>query len=232
MRCLAVLLLLLVGGCSTQLDKTGRATTTVDAKYLLKTEVDRMADAGRQQLVDGLLLVADKLYRRNPRELKKTGLVDRQMAISRLRQHHKHGWPELLGARERHAASLAFAENYSGDRVAALMFGLLTMVDAAFEYKSEFYMLDGLNEAKLFNTARNLEIAMWKLAHDRDGQGQLFLLSNELTVEQRNLSFEREFGRLTGLLDFLAKVVADRNGRTLSRFGQAVATAFFLPVGL
>lgn len=232
MRCLAVLLFLALGGCSTQMGRDGRTSTTVDAKYMLKTEVDRMADAGRQQLIDGLLLVADKLYKRNPRELKKAGQFDRAAAVARLRLHQQHSWPALLGARERHAAALAFAENYSGDRVAALMFGLLTMVDAAFEYKSEFFMLDGLNENKLFNTARNMEVAMWKLAHDRDAPGQLFLLSNELTAEERNLSFEREFGRLTGLLDFLAKIVADRNGRTLSRLGQSVATALFLPVGL
>ncbi len=232
MRLWLVALCLLLGACSTEMARDGRTTTRVDAKYLLKTEVDRMADTGRQQLVDGLLLIADKLYRRNPREFRKAGQVDRAAAVSRLRTRLQQNWPELLGARERHAATLAFAENYSGDRVAALVFGLLTMVDAAFEYKTDFYMLDGLNETKLFNTARNLEIAIWKLAHDRDAQGQFFLLSNELTAEQRNLSFEREFGRLTGLLDFLAKIVADRNGRTLSRFGQSVATALFLPVGL
>jgi hypothetical protein len=35
-----------------------------------------------------------------------------------------------------------------------------------------------------------------------------------------------------GLLDFMAKVVADRNGRTLSRTFHSIATSIFLPVGL
>jgi hypothetical protein len=105
------------------------------------------------------------------------------------------------------------------------------MVDAAFEHKEEFYILDSLNETKLYNAARNMEIAVWKLGNDRNQAGELFLLSNELDPANRNLSFEREFGRITGLLDLMAKIVADRNGRTVSRSAQAVATMVFLPVG-
>jgi hypothetical protein len=33
-----------------------------------------------------------------------------------------------------------------------------------------------------------------------------------------------------GLLDFMAKVVADRNGRTFSRLSQSAVSAVFLPV--
>jgi len=57
------------------------------------------------------------------------------------------------------------------------------------------------------------------------------LLSNELDPANRNLSFEREFGRISGVLDFLAKVVADKHGRAISRISQSIATAVFLPVG-
>ena len=133
-------------------------------------------------------------------------------------------------ARERQAAALAFSNTYEGDRVAALIYGLLTMVDAAFEHKQEFYILDSLNETKLYNCAHNMEIAIWKLSTDRDAAGDLFLLSNELDPANRNISFEREFGRITGLLDFMAKVVADRNGRTISRAAQSITTMIFLPV--
>ena len=227
LACLAVAL----AGCSTRLGRDGRSDTTVDARYLLKTEVDRIADATRREIGDGLLLIADKLYKRNPREWKRAGLASREAAVDRLRQRVRHDWPELGGQRERLAAQQAFTETYAGDRVAALIFGLLTMVDAAFEHKDDFYVLDSLNEIKLYNAARNMEIAIWKLAHDRRTGGELFLLSNELDPANRNLSFEREFGRVIGLLDLMAQVVADRNGRTLSRVTQSVATAIFLPVG-
>ena len=226
---LLLLFALLNSACATRLDSAGFATTTVDAKYLLKTEVDRIADINRAEVEAGLLRIAEKLYRRNPREWQQSGLASREAAMERLRV--RASWPALAGQRERLAASLAFAEHYVDDRVGALMFGLLTMVDAAFEHKSEFYLLDSLNEVKLFNAARNMEIAVWKLNQDRRRDGSFFLLANELDPLNRNLSFEREFGRLTGLLDFMAHVVADRNGRTVSRLTQSVATAIFLPVG-
>jgi len=230
MRWLAVFLALSLTACSTKLTKDGRTETTVDVKYLAKTEVDRITDTNRAEVTGGLLLIADKLYRRNPREWKKAGMASREAALERLKQRNYRSFPELGGLREGPAAALAFTDSYSGDRVAALMFGLLTMVDAAFEYKEEFYVLDGLHEMKLYNSARNMEVAVWKLGHDRNAAGELFLLSNELDPNNRNLSFEREFGRLMGLLDFMAKIVADRNGRTLSRLGQSVVSTIFLPV--
>lgn len=225
----------LLSACSTQIGKDGRSTTTVDGRYLLKTEIDRVADTTRRDVVDGLLRIADKLYRRNPREWKQAGQPSREAAVQRLRQRMAVGWPELAGKRERLAAAQAFNEEFTGDRVAALMLGLLTMVDTAFEGKDDFYLLDSLDEIKLYNAARNMEIAIWKLSQDRwksgEQAGKLFLISNELDAANANLSFEREFGRCIGLLDLMAQIVADRSGRTLSRVTQSVATMVFLPVG-
>ena len=231
MRWLVILLVLSLAACTTKMGKDGRTQTTVDVKYLAKSDVDRIADTDRTEVVEGLLLIADKLYKRNPKEWKKGGAVSREAAVERLRQRNSRSWPEFGGLRERQVAALAFSNAYDGDRVAALVYGLLTMVDAAFEHKEEFYILDSLNETKLYNAARNMEIAVWKLGNDRNQAGELFLLSNELDPANRNLSFEREFGRITGLLDLMAKIVADRNGRTVSRSAQAVATMVFLPVG-
>lgn len=230
MRWLAILIALVLMACSTKLGKDGRSETSVDVKYLAKTEIDRIADTARAEVVNGLLQIADKLYRRNPKEWKKAGVASREAALERLKQRGYRALPELGGAREGQAASLAFTETFAGDRVAALMFGLLSMADAAFEHKEEFYVLDALNENKLYNSARNLDVAIWKLGHDRTAAGEPYLLSNELDPNNRNISFEREFGRVMGLLDFLAKVVADRNGRNLSRLTQTVVGTIFLPV--
>lgn len=230
MRLFVLLLAVLATACATKMGRDGQRESVVDAKYLMKTEIDRVADTDRAEVVAGLMLIADKLYRRNPREWKKSDAASREAALARLQQRVPPA--ELQGAREGQAAIEAFREDFAGDRVAALMFGLLTMADAAFEHKEEFFILDGLNEQKLANCARNMEIAVWKLGSARNGAGEPFLLSNELDAVNRNLSFEREFGRIIGLLDFMARIVADRNGRSLSRFTQSVATAVFLPVGL
>ena len=129
------------------------------------------------------------------------------------------------------AALFAFSAVYQGDRILALMAGLIGMVDAAFEHKNDFYVLDNLDEQKLYNCARNIEIAVWKMSSTRNVDGGLLLVSNELDPNNPNLSFEREFGRIIGLLDFLAKVVADKHGRSITRLTQSIATAVFLPVG-
>ena len=229
MHWLALLLMLVLAGCTTKMGKDGRTESTVDVKYLAKTEVDRIADTVRSDSVDGLILIADKLYKRNPREWKKSA-ASREAAVERLKQRQTKSFPELGGLREGQAAALAFSENYDGDRVLALVFGLLTMTDAAFEHKEEFYILDALDERKLYNCARNMEVAIWKLSVDRNAAGELYLLSNELDPANRNLSFEREFGREIALLDLMAKIVADRNGRGFSRASQSVITTIFLPV--
>ena len=130
MRWLAVLLVLMLTACTTKLGKDGRSESTVDAKYLLKTEVDRFADANRAEVMGGLMLIADKLYKRNPKEWKKAGMASREAALDRLKNRFYHSLPELGGLREGQAAALAFSETYTGDRVAALMFGLLTMAAA------------------------------------------------------------------------------------------------------
>ena len=232
MRWLAILLILVLTlpACTTRMSKDGRTESELSVKHLAKTEVDRFADANRSEVMDGLLLIADKLYKRNPKEWKKAGVDSREAALERLKMRHYRSLPELGGLREGRAAALAFSESYSGDRVAALMLGLLTMADAAFDHKAEFYLLDSLDEMKLYNCARNMEVAVWKLGNDRNAAGELFLLANELDPANRNLSFEREFGRLMGLLDFMAKIVADRNGRTFSRLSHSVVSTVFLPV--
>jgi hypothetical protein len=230
-RSLILLPLVFVAACATRMGVGGKTETVVDPKLLAKGDIDRVIDAARAEIVGGIFRFAEKLYRRNPRELKKGSSPTMEAALQRLRRSKLLDFPELEGLREGAAASLAFREDYAGDRVLALMSGLLMMVYAAFEDTDDFYVLDDLNEQKLYNCARNLEIAMWKLGNAKFANGELMLLSNELDPANRNLSFEREFGRITGVLDFLAKVVADKHGRIISRVAQSMATAIFLPVG-
>lgn len=227
----AVAVVLTVTACASRLGPDGRRENVVDAKYLFKGDIDRVVDTNRAEVMAGLLRITDKLYRRNPREWRKGGHSSREEAIARLSARAKLPPPGLEDKQEAQAALLAFREDFTGDRVAALMYGLLTMVDAAFEHKEEFFLLDSLNEQKLYNCARNLEVALWKLSNGRDSQGALMLLSNETDAANPNLSFEREFGRMIGLLDFMSRVVSDRSGRGVTNAAHMVAKSVFLPVG-
>ena len=227
---LSLVLTVLLTACATRVGQDGQRESHFDPRYLAKTEIDRVLDTHRAELVAGLRRLAEKLYRRNPREWRKAGQPGLDAALVRLFSG-TIDFPELEGRREGAAALYAFDPAYQGDRVLAVMAGLLGMVYAAFEHKQEFFVLDDLNEQKLYNCARNVEIAIWKMSSTRDASGAPLLLSNELDPNQPNLSFEREFGRIIGGLDILSKIVADKHGRTVTRLTQSLATAIFLPVG-
>lgn len=68
------------------------------------------------------------------------------------------------------------------------MAGLLGWSTRHSENKKDFYILDDLNEQKLYNCARNIEIAIWKMSSTKDAAGEPLLLSNELDPNNPNLS--------------------------------------------
>ncbi|THF61542.1 hypothetical protein E6C76_20485 [Pseudothauera nasutitermitis] len=192
--------------------------------------MDRFAEAHQHRVFVSLRRLAEKLYRRNPREWRKSGAPSMDEALARIFEV-EHGWrlEELGNRRDIDALQLAFVPEYQGDRVAAFVVGLASMVQSAFGDKVEFYLLDDLNAQRIYNAARNVEIAAWKLASARDADGRPLLLSNEMG-EVANLSFEREFGRIIGQLEVLSDVIEVKTERTVTRVVQSMATAVFLPV--
>lgn len=200
-----------------------------DPAQLAKTDLDRVADIHRREVFASLRVLAEKLYRRNPREWRKSA-GSLEAALARIFEP-RYGWrlPELEGRWGTEAVLLGLREDYAGDRVAAFIGGLGGMMNAAFEDKTEFFVIDDLDAQKLYNSARNLETAAWKLGQARGADGRPLLLSNEMAPDY-NLSFEREFGRMIGNLDMLAALVADRSHRTIAKAIQSVAGFVFLPV--
>jgi hypothetical protein len=202
-----------------------------DASQLAKTDIDRVAEAHQREIFLNLKLITEKLYRRNPRELRKNGQTSVTAAVARILEgQHQWKFAELSGRRGTDAIHLAFRDDYQGDRVLALIAGLASMIQTAFNDKTEFFVLDDLDPQGLHNAARNVEIAVWKLSNAHTAQGELFLLSNEGAGPVPNLSFEREFGKVIGGLDVLSKIVADKENRTVVKVIQTLATAIFLPI--
>lgn len=219
---LTVMAALVLGGCA--------ASGAFEPAQLAKTEIDRVADVHRRDVSASLRLLAEKLYRRNPREWKKGGHASAEVALARIFTAQPPWQLAELGERYgTQAVLLALREDYRGDRVAAFVAGLGGMLHDTFNGKDEFFLIDDLDPQRLHNSARNLEIAAWKLGHARNAAGEPLLLSNEMTPVQ-NLSFEREFGRMIGNLDLLSGVVADKTNRTVVKAIQSMATAVFLPV--
>ena len=101
---------------------------------------------------------------------------------------------------------------------------------AAYDNRHEFFVTDQLDPQKLYNSARNVEIAAWKLANDRDPAGQLYLLSNSMDEAVANISYERLVGKIIGRQDMMAELIADRSSRTIRHVVQNMASAVFLPI--
>ena len=239
-RAAAAWLGLLLGACAQSGDKPRGPTDSLhntianfDPKQIGKGDIDRVADLHRRELFVSVRVLAEKLYRRNPREWKKGGHASVEAALDKLLDP-RTGWrpAEANGRRGTDAILLALREDFAGDRVAVFIAGLGGMLNAAFDEKTEFFLLDDLDPQKFHNSARNIEIAAWKLATARDAAGNLLLVSNEMAQagQPGNLSFEREFGKMIANLDLLAALIADKGHRTIARVAQSVATAVFLPV--
>jgi len=196
---------------------------------------DRVATIAMRENLEALYRLAEKLYRRNPAEWRKGGAASREAALERLRQVVEKGgnWPALKQQRDIEALALALSPEYADDRVAGFIFALADMLITAHGGKIEFYLLDDYDAQYLHNAARNLEIAIWMLAQRRDAQGKSLLLADEMNPEGRNLSYEREFGKIIARLDLLARLATEKHRRAIIGTVQSMAGGAifqFLPV--
>jgi hypothetical protein len=195
-----------------------------------KTDFDRMADVEMRENTQSLRMLMVKLYKRNPHELKKStsGTVE-QMVAWVFDGNHDWKFEALNQAQDTEAIFLSFNSDFEGDRVLSFIVGLQTMLIKAHGGNTEFYLQDRLDPQSIYNASRNVEIAAWKLSNARDDKGRLFLLSNEINDKERNLSYEREFGKIIGRSDLYAIALAEKTQRLVSRIMQNLATAIFLP---
>lgn len=184
------------------------------------------------QAVDLLKTLTEKLYKKNPGELQK---VPNQTIASRLEQIFicpiETGYVELDFKDSTDAILLGFEPEFKGDRVFSIMFGLYSMIRKSYNNKCEFFMLDSLDEQRLYNSARNIEILVWRLGSRKADNGQLIILTNDVDSEIKNLSYERLFGKLISLQDTMAQIISSRTGRFITKAVQMVGMAF-LPIGI
>lgn len=197
---------------------------------LAKMDMDRFADVEMRENTASLRSLMLKLYKRNPRELRKSSAgVAEEWVNSVFDNRSDWRFREINELQGVDAIHQALRADFAGDRVLSLIVGLQTMLVKAHGGKTEFYFSDSIDPQAIYNVARNIEIAVWKLSNARDEYGQLLLLSNEANDNDRNLSFEREFGKVIGRLDLFALALAEKSDRAVTRVMQSMATALFLP---
>lgn len=195
-----------------------------------KSDIDRMADVEMRENSHSLRILMVKLYKRNPRELKKSTAGSTEDMAKWVFEGRQDWHFKSLGNLEgTDAIQQAFNPAFQGDRVLSLIVGIQTMLIKAHGGKTEFFVTDSIDPQNVYNAARNVEITVWKLSNARDESGQLYLLTNEISNNERNLSFEREFGKIIGSLDLYALTLSEKQQRALTSVAQTLATALFLP---
>jgi hypothetical protein len=203
-----------------------------EIKNFAKSDVDLVAD---EVITETDRLVRDlaiKLYKRNPRELRKNPGVTIEGRLAQLKVNRRElVFDELRGRQGIAAMDLAFDPAYRGDRVFALVVGLADMLRQSYGYKPEMFLVDQLNAEALATSARNVEILVWKLKHTRRADGRPYLVTHEHAGVVDNLSFERLFGKLIALQDLLARVAADADDRLINTALHTASTVFIpLPI--
>jgi hypothetical protein len=220
--------LLLLGGCA-----TGSGQGRSDGlERLAKSDIDEVIELHQQVVMQDLKKLMIKLYKRNPGLRYDRELRDIKASVDlTFSRPYNFNYAEFKHIqRPTDIVHLALEENYQGDRVLAFIVGLRRMLMASYDNHSEFFYLTSIDQQKLYNSARNIEIAAWMLATSRDRQGQLLILSDSLADEKRNLSYQRLIGGMIATQDNLAKLIAQKTGRIIKTVVVRAATVMFLPI--
>jgi hypothetical protein len=221
------LVVLSLNGCA---QKLGRP---FDIKNLAKSDMDLITDIHIAEIRDLTEQLIIKLYKRNPRELRKVpGMtIEKRVAQLMSEKRPENGFRELGGMDGIALLPLAFSSEFRGDRVFALMAGVIGMISASYNHQLEFFLLDDIDQQKLYNCARNLEKVAWLLNNEKDDNGELLLLSNGVGKNGvPNYSYERLFSQMILIQDMMAVMVADSTNRNINQVVHSMASMTFFPI--
>lgn len=234
MRALSLAACLVLAACSGSAERDpplkARGFSLSD---MAKGDIDQVAEVTVGQSLGYLRLLAVKLYRRNPGQLRRGGYAEGPEVVASwlVGQPRQQMFAQWRGQRAGALISLGFEEDYAGDRVAALIYGLRSMLAEAYGGEEGFFLYHQYDPQKIYYLARNMEIAAWRLKSLRDASGRPYLLSVGLDDDGIiNASFERLVGKLVALQDHFAEVVADTTNRRIKHVVQGVASVVFFPI--
>jgi hypothetical protein len=230
-----MLLLACLAGCAgtpVERDVHGEA---FEARQLVQSDTNRFANLTMRDNLDSLEILLEKLYRRNPSMWKKRPTQSLEAARQSVMAAIRDGkpLPDAGNAKGTEAVRLALSPEFTGDRAGAYIYGLGTMLVEAWGGHIELSLINGLDAQRLANAAHNVSVAAWMLTERKSASGQPLLLSNEISGASRNLSFEREHGKIVGRLDTLAAVIDEKYRRGVIGYLQGMlggSLLQFLPV--
>jgi hypothetical protein len=223
--------LLGLAGCSSTRD-TQRAEPYSSHEWM-QSGANRIANLSLRDNLQSVRRVQSTLYKRNPREWRKSA-ASMDEAAQRAWDAVLKGppLPELKGATGIDAIRLAFdtgPQGYQGDRVAALVYGWATMLKQANGDTWDQTMIDGINAENSFRAARNFEISLWLISSKTGPDGQPLLLATEISDRGRNLVADRELSKVVARLDLLAAQADEKYRRAALDFGQNWVMGVVMP---
>ncbi|AFJ02388.1 putative lipoprotein [Methylophaga frappieri] len=196
-----------------------------------KSTIDEIIELHQQRVIQDLKTLTLKLYRRNPNERHDRGKRTLEESVARLFNYPAlAGFSKWKNTKPTDILRDALSPEYEGDRVLAFTVGMRRMLMASYDYKTDFYYLTEIDAQKLYNSARNIEIAAWLLATRRDHQGNRVLLSDSTAALEQNLSFQRLIGGMITTQENLSQIIATRQGRMVKTVVIQAASMAFLPI--
>ncbi len=226
---------LLISGCSTTQNKHGalddaKQSNVIDR--LAKSDIDEVIELHQRIALGHLKQLMVKLYKRNPHLRHDKGQRNIEQSVDLVFQNPgNYHFPQWQAKTSTDLIHYSLSEEFAGkDRVLPFILGLYSMILASYDNHTEFYYLTSINGQKLYNSARNIEIAAWLLGNKKDTAGKLILLSDSLVATDRNLSFQRVIGEMIATQDNLAAIVAQKTGRAIKSVVQKAASFVFLPI--
>lgn len=207
----------------------------MSADQRVQTDFNRTVTFEVRDNLDSLYNLLDKLYRRNPREWRKTGVSDQVAAVARV----KHAIQERgggegarpAGLRDIRILAVSLDSDYSGDRVGAFIYGLADTLIAAHNGKTHLYATDVLDGRRAYNTARNVEATAWLAGIAPQPPGCAAVAGQrDISTCRHNPSFEREFGAIIGRLDLIANLLGENSRRIGINYAQDLLLFNLLPM--
>ena len=209
-----------VSGCSPSM-------LPVHIKNVAKNNLDIVAETSVKNTSDQLLQLTLELYRLNPKELDKVKNMTLQSRTTQIIEYPTTvAYKELNYKQDIEAIRLALTPSYRGDRVFALMIGISSMLDNAYNNQKEFYVIDRLNPQKLYDSSINLDL-VYIIFLKQDADNSL-LKTND---EENPYQVYALLNKISTIQEFTANLVSDHSGRIINRTLKGVATVF-MPIGL
>lgn len=222
---LAVACLLFLASCAPIAVEREVKGQDYEHEQLIQSDSNRVANLIMRDNMDSLETLLYKLYRRNPSMWRKRNTEDIDSAVKQVMTAIREETPlsepgDVGGINSIEAIRLALTPSFEGDRAGTYIYGLGTMLIEAYNGHYQLAIIHGLDPQKLANAAHNVMVAAWLLTDRKNADGHPLLLSNEISADGRNLSFEREHGKIIGRLDTLAAINDEKYRRSFIGYAQ------------